>query len=438
MRGKMLAGCGPEWGRMRGKMLAALGPGAARLGRLSLIEVMVFFALLPELGHDPHIVRAPSPEPPSPSSGSLRRRGAVSRRLLVGMLGRMLGGAPALTLTLTLAVTTTACGASRTGAGAKDARDSRELTEAVERLRVERRLRERKIRELENRLAERAVAAEPSPGIEPTLPVEIWSPDGSSVASVEDPQEPSVGERVIGVADDGSEIVYVDEAASGRVVQPSAEALAAVGRDQGRAPRRPHQGSGPLPGPAIDEGDARSLQDGDDHDRIEPLDPPSPAPLTKLGRRAARVRPSRHPVSPLPLAPVSPPVRGSTLGDAEVHYRAAVALIRAASYAEAIASLREFLSRHPTHDYADNAQYWLGEAFYAQKQYGKALVELRRVGELYPGGNKVPDALLKVGYCHLAMGDRATSTTVLRELIRLFPKSEPAVLAARKLEESSH
>jgi tol-pal system protein YbgF len=305
---------------------------------------------------------------------------------------------------------------TRSGASAED--EAKQLVVAVERLRLERRLRERKIRDLEHQLAA-APAAPRATSVPPALPVEVLQPtaEGRANATVD-------GERLVGLADDGSEIIYIEDAASGHLVQPSPEALAEVGRDT----RRPVVSSQPrdrLDGPDIDEGPARSLLDGANEDRI----PRFPAPLASVGRRTARARaaPGR----------TVPSVRGADHGNADGLYRAAVAMVRRAEYPQAVVQLREFLRLHPAHDYSDNAQYWLGETFYAQQQYDQALIELRRVIEKYPQGNKVPDALLKVGYCHQALGDRAKAAAVLRELIRLFPTSEPAALAVKKLEESS-
>ena len=59
----------------------------------------------------------------------------------------------------------------------------------------------------------------------------------------------------------------------------------------------------------------------------------------------------------------------------------------------------------------------------------------RRVVELYPEGNKVPDALLKLGVCRELAGDPAGAAAVLRTLIERFPGSEAATLATRR---SSH
>jgi tol-pal system protein YbgF len=99
-------------------------------------------------------------------------------------------------------------------------------------------------------------------------------------------------------------------------------------------------------------------------------------------------------------------------------------------------SLRTFLKTYPRNDYADNAQYWLGEAYYAQKDYQHALVEFRATIETYPRGNKVPDALLKVGYCYQALGQTEKARAVLEQVVNLYPKTEPAALAAKRLESS--
>jgi TolA-binding protein len=54
--------------------------------------------------------------------------------------------------------------------------------------------------------------------------------------------------------------------------------------------------------------------------------------------------------------------------------------------------------------------------------------------EVYPRGNKVPDALLKVGYCYQAMGQGEKAQVVLEQVVTRYPKSEPAALAAKRLE----
>ena len=71
---------------------------------------------------------------------------------------------------------------------------------------------------------------------------------------------------------------------------------------------------------------------------------------------------------------------------------------------------------------------------YERKLYYDALAALRAVVTRYPQGNKVPDALLKIGFCHLALGETEQARTALARLIEMFPKSHPAALAAERLE----
>src|SRR4029078_10374476 len=54
--------------------------------------------------------------------------------------------------------------------------------------------------------------------------------------------------------------------------------------------------------------------------------------------------------------------------------------------------------------------------------------------EPYPRGNKVPDALLKVGYCYQALGKTDKAHAILEQVVNLYPKTEPAALAAKRLE----
>jgi tol-pal system protein YbgF len=102
---------------------------------------------------------------------------------------------------------------------------------------------------------------------------------------------------------------------------------------------------------------------------------------------------------------------------------------------DATAALRAFLAHNPHHELADHAQYWLGEALYARKDFAHALVEFRATIEKYPRGNKVPDALLKVGYCYQAMGERDKARAALEQLVTAYPQSEPAALARKRMEQ---
>src|SRR5712671_203340 len=67
--------------------------------------------------------------------------------------------------------------------------------------------------------------------------------------------------------------------------------------------------------------------------------------------------------------------------------------------------LQDFLNRYPKDELAANAQYWLGETYYAEKKWNDAIVEFQKVLKEYKGSDKVPDALLKIGMSFQAQGD---------------------------------
>ena len=114
-------------------------------------------------------------------------------------------------------------------------------------------------------------------------------------------------------------------------------------------------------------------------------------------------------------------------------YQSAFNLLKAGRYDQAAKSFRQFLSDYPTSKFADNAQYWLGEAYYDRKLYEKALVEFRRVVTRYPRGNKVPDALLKIGYSYTSLKQLGKARQAFKQLKTVYPKGRPAELASAQL-----
>jgi len=94
---------------------------------------------------------------------------------------------------------------------------------------------------------------------------------------------------------------------------------------------------------------------------------------------------------------------------------------------------QEFIKRYPKSKNADNAQFWIGEIYYREKWYEKAILEYQNVIEKYPQGNKVPAALLKQGLAFSSIGDKANAKLILEELNRKYPKSNEAKVAAETL-----
>jgi tol-pal system protein YbgF len=97
---------------------------------------------------------------------------------------------------------------------------------------------------------------------------------------------------------------------------------------------------------------------------------------------------------------------------------------------------QDFLKRYPKSAIADSAQFWVGEVFYRQKWYEKAILEYQKVIENYPKGNKVQASLLKQGFSFFNLGDKSNGRLILKELIKKYPSSNEAKIAKQKLEDS--
>jgi len=119
--------------------------------------------------------------------------------------------------------------------------------------------------------------------------------------------------------------------------------------------------------------------------------------------------------------------------DADESYARALRLLKGSDYDGARREFTAFLLRYPESKLAPNAQYWLGECYYAAKAYRQAIEAFNRVEETYPASDKVPAALLKSGYASLALHDDAGASTTLKHVIAVYPKSPEAGKAKEKL-----
>jgi tol-pal system protein YbgF len=119
--------------------------------------------------------------------------------------------------------------------------------------------------------------------------------------------------------------------------------------------------------------------------------------------------------------------------DPVVEYQAAFDLLKAGKYPESRAGFEAFLAAHPGHELAANAQYWIGEVFYVERDYDAALAAFRKVPAAYPQARKVPDALLKAGLCQYELKRFAEARSTFGKVAGEFPDTPAAKDAAARL-----
>ena len=93
-----------------------------------------------------------------------------------------------------------------------------------------------------------------------------------------------------------------------------------------------------------------------------------------------------------------------------------------------------FLKQYPNTELSDNAQFWIGETYYAKKDYEKAILEYEKAIAKYPEGDKIPAALFKQALAFLELGDKANGRNLLRRVMDRYPESEQAEMAKRRLD----
>lgn len=162
----------------------------------------------------------------------------------------------------------------------------------------------------------------------------------------------------------------------------------------------------------------------------------APAP-----RPAAAPTPAPRP-EPTPAAtastPAAAPSGGAVIDGGELTtYNDAFNQLKAGQYTSAISGFRRFLSAYPQSAYAGNAQYWLAEANYVNKDYPTAVSEFSRVIQTFPQSSKVPDAKLKLGFAYSEMGDWAKARSTLEDVRSRYPGSTVARLADQRLTRMS-
>lgn len=134
---------------------------------------------------------------------------------------------------------------------------------------------------------------------------------------------------------------------------------------------------------------------------------------------------------PAPQPPASQPPRAAapapTPSDPVKAYEQAFGYLREANYDVAEKALADFLARHGAHTLAGNAQYWLGEAYYARGKFTEAAVAFATGAQKYPKGAKGPDNLLKLGMALGKINKKTEACTALSQLPQKYPEASASV-----------
>lgn len=129
------------------------------------------------------------------------------------------------------------------------------------------------------------------------------------------------------------------------------------------------------------------------------------------------------------------PAPGGPAPSADTLYSNGLRDITSGKYDLARSEFQDYLKYYGDTDLASNAQFYLGEIAYSQKQYEQAVSEYDKVLSNYPKSFKLAPARYKKGAALLEVGQKSAAVRELREVIKRYPGTEEDRRARAKLRE---
>ena len=171
--------------------------------------------------------------------------------------------------------------------------------------------------------------------------------------------------------------------------------------------------------------------------------PPSPDAVPPVEAPPVEVLPAEAPPSPDAAPPppaAAPPPPSVRQNQPPVHgkeeRRAYDAAIEALSDKDSVRLRRafsDFLERYPRGQFAASAKYWIGESWYAERDFDKADKAFKRVVNEHTDHLKSEDASLKIGYIHAERGQYDAAREILHGLAESAAQQRIRGLAQKRL-----
>jgi len=114
-------------------------------------------------------------------------------------------------------------------------------------------------------------------------------------------------------------------------------------------------------------------------------------------------------------------------------FEAAYGLFKAGSQANAVKAFQEFLKKYPDSVHAPNANYWLGKAQFALKDYKGALDTYQGILKDFPETPKTADVLYGIAVCQQGLKRHIAAHKTLKQLVAKYPASDAASKAKKLL-----
>ncbi len=139
------------------------------------------------------------------------------------------------------------------------------------------------------------------------------------------------------------------------------------------------------------------------------------------------------PASGTPVAAGNPPPGSAP--SADLLYSNGLRDLNGKKYDLAAQEFSDYLKYYGTTDLASNAQFYLGEIFFAQQQYDQAIDAYGKVIDNYPKSFKLAPAHLKRALALISLGEKTSGVSELRMVVKTYPGTDEERRAKSKLQE---
>ncbi len=119
--------------------------------------------------------------------------------------------------------------------------------------------------------------------------------------------------------------------------------------------------------------------------------------------------------------------------DERAEFDSAMEWVRKANFDAAATALTSFTKRYPQSGYQPMAQFWLGNAQYANSTFKEAIEAYRRMLQIAPEHARAPEVRLAIANCQIELKDSKSARRTLEDLIKAYPQSEAATTAKDRL-----
>src|ERR1700720_3228999 len=144
---------------------------------------------------------------------------------------------------------------------------------------------------------------------------------------------------------------------------------------------------------------------------------------------------SANPTASTGSSPSSSAVPSGPAPSADTLYSNGLRDITSGKYDLARSEFEDYLKYYGDTDLASNAQFYLGEIAYSQRQYSQAVAEYEKVLTVYPKSFKLAPARLKKGMALIELGQKSSGVKELREVVKRYPGTEEERRARARLKE---